>query len=118
MVERKIGFERVKKIVSENIALGCLTNEMEWNGTGMMLAVKRCLDGGGTAVPLPDTLATLRKVRDEVVKYVKSSDVRCANDIITLVPKGLDRRLPNWMYDGVMAELDDEEGWVLYPKAS
>lgn len=115
MTERKISFERVKKIVSENIALGCVTNEMERNGIGMMLAFKRCLDDG--AVRRPDTMATLRKVRDEIIKYVKSSDVRCANDIIALVPKGRDNRLPHWMYDGVTAELDDEEGWVLYPKA-
>lgn len=116
MTERKIRFERVKEIVIGNIELGCVTNEMERNGTATMLAFKRCLDGG--AVPRPGTRATLLKVRDEVVKYVKSSDVRCANDIIALVPKGTDNRLPGWMYDGVVAELDDEEGWVLCPKAS
>ena len=120
MAERKIGFEKVKKIVSENIACGCLTHEAGWNGTGTLLAVKICLDGlhGAGVIRRPDSRAALLKVRDEAIKYVKSSDVRCANDIIALVPKGLDNRLQNWMYDGVTAELDDEEGWVLYPKAS
>lgn len=120
MTERKIRFERVKEIVSENIARGCLTHEAGWNGTGTMLAVKICLDGlhSDGVVRRPDSRAALRKVRDEAIRYVRSSDVRCANDIIALVPKGVDNRLQNWMYDGMVAELDDEEGWVLYPKAS
>lgn len=110
--DHKISFERVKDIVVSNVERGHATYTVFNNGTGSVLAVKRYLEG---SAPFPDTLETLSKIRNELARYVRSADVRCANEIIKLVPQGIDSRLPRWLYCGVVAELQDD-GWMLYPK--
>lgn len=112
MTEHKISFERVKNIVAGNVEQGHATYAVFNNGTGSVLAVKRYLEG---IAPFPDTLETLSKIRNELARYVRSADVRCVNEIIELVPQGIDSRLPRWLYHGVVAELGDD-GWMLYQK--
>ena len=55
-------------------------------------------------------------LRDAVHAFVDGCDVRCVPDLVSLLPRGADDRIPGWVYDGVSAYMDPDTGeWMLKP---
>ena len=112
----KIAFERVKKIVLENI------QGVEMHITNMsklMVWMVRLYIGDGmvTGTRFRNGMPTTEGfLRDEIVKYVNGVDIRCLGELLELIPQGKDHRLPAWLYRKVDAVLDDD-GWALVPAA-
>jgi len=107
-----IKFERVKKIVAEHapkIVEGPL-----WVG-GVKLEVVKTL-GYIAGAPAMRYWQAARVITDELRKAIQQVDVRCVGDLLELVPRGRDDRLPGWLYDGATAEMDEDGDWVLYPR--
>jgi hypothetical protein len=111
-------FERVKKIALENVQaisdrLG--TGEVSlWSSAAhtLIAAMKTYVDGK----PIRARRVALI-IQDKVREFIRGLDVRCVGELLELIPKGLDSRLPGWLYGPVDACLEDE-GWVLVPRAA
>ena len=112
----KIKFERVKKIVLENI------NSVETHVANMsklmVWMVKLYISDGMITRSRwrSGTPTTEGFLRDTIVKYVNGVDIRCLGELLELIPQGIDPRLPAWLYRKVDAVLDDD-GWALVPAA-
>ena len=108
-----IKFERVKKIVAEhapNIVEG-----PGWDGWARLEVVKTLgYISGATAMRYRQAA---QAITDELRKAIQQVDVRCVGDLLELVPRGRDNRLPGWLYDGVTAEMDEDGEWVLVPRS-
>lgn len=117
----KIRFERVKKIVLENIQaverhITNMPKLMVWMvrlyiGDGMITRTRWRAGGWGPSGKIPTVEGFLR---DTIVKYVNGVDIRCLGELLELIPQGIDPRLPAWLYRKVDAVLDDD-GWALVP---
>ena len=109
MSEKSMNFDRVKAIVKENIQL--VVYPAYRTGRLTLLAMKMFLDGS------TQSSCTTRKIGDmlckRIAEYVDASDIRCVREIVSLVPKGADNRLPAWLYGPIEARLEDK-GWTVY----
>lgn len=107
-----IKFERVKKIVAEhapNIVAG-----YGWDGWAKLAVVVALAYIAGA--PAMNPRQAVQTITDELRKAIQQVDVRCVGDLLELIPRGRDNRLPGWLYDGVTAEMDEDWEWVLYPR--
>ena len=118
-MDKTISFERVKKIALENVGaisdkLGAGDRESIWVPAARTLiaAMKTYVDGK----PIHARRVALM-IQDKVREFIRGLDVRCVGELMELIPKGLDSRLPGWLYGPVDAYLEDE-GWVLAPRAA
>jgi len=108
MSEKSIKFDRVKTVVKENVER--VTDRIYWNGKLTLLAMGRFLDG-----TMPCTTHGTRDLLcKKIIELVDAADVRCVREIVSLVPKGADNRLPAWLYGPVETQLEDD-GWTLRP---
>ena len=117
-MDKMIQFERVKKIALENVQaisdrLGA-GDGSPWTSMAHMLvaAMKTYVDGK----PIRASRVALM-IQDKVREFIRGLDVRCVGELMELIPKGLDSRLPRWLYGPVDAYLEDE-GWILVPRAA
>ncbi len=117
-MDKTIQFERVKKIALENvgpISYRLVANDgIEWSFAANVLvaAAKTYVNGK----PIRASRVALM-IQDKVREFIRGLDVRCVGELMELVPKGLDSRLPGWLYGPVDAYLEDE-GWILVPGAA
>ena len=119
-MERKIAFERVKKIVLENIdrlpALQC-------NPKLAVAVVKRYLDDGTILATRqswdPKRPSSYNLLKARIAEFVNRVDVRCIGELLELCPQCVDNRLPGWLYKQVDAYMDCDTGeWMLEPRAA
>lgn len=112
-MSRTIPFERVKKVALENV--GLVAQHVCGNDKAALVAVRHYLETGEAlrtqATGCPNVLDRLTKALEA---FIRGLDVRCIGELTELVPKGLDGRLPGWIYGPVEARLGDE-GWELAP---
>jgi len=118
-MDRTIPFERVKKIALENAEFirqhvckphkAAVVVVKHYLETGE--ALRTCAGGWGDN---PNVMAKLTKA---IETFIRGLDVRCVGELMELIPKGLDDRLPRWLYGPVDAYLEDG-GWVLAPRAA
>lgn len=118
-MDKTIPFEHVKKIALLNVEaisnrLGTSDEASLWTSAARTLiaAVKTYVDGK----PIRARRVALM-IQDKVREFIRGLDVRCVGELMELIPKGLDSRLPGWLYGPVDAYLEDE-GWVLAPRAA
>lgn len=107
-----IKFERVKKIVAEhapNIVQG-----HGWEGWAKLAVITALAYIAGA--PAMSPRQAVQVITDELRTVIRQVDVRCVGDLLELVPRGYDNRLPGWLYDGVTAEMDEDGEWVLCPR--
>jgi len=117
-MDKMIQFERVKKIALENV--GPMSDRLGAGGgslwssaaTTLVAAMKTYVDGK----PIRAHLVALM-IQDKVREFIRGLDVRCVGELLELLPKSLDNRLPGWLWGPVDAYLEDE-GWVLVPGAA
>lgn len=112
---KTISFERLKKIAIGNVsrtALGIGIGD-PWDGTAKieLMNMKSYLSGGDPMRFWP----AVRCIEDELKKAISMMDIRCLGELLDLIPKGQVNGVPNWVYDGVNAYMD-EDGWMLAPK--
>lgn len=109
-------FDRVKDILVSNVPAisGRLCGDSEWSFAARTLvgAMKSYADGRPVRA---GRVASM--VADKVREFVRGADVRCLGELLRLLPKGWDSRLPGWLYGPVDAWLGDD-GWVLVPRAA
>lgn len=110
-----ITFDRVKKIALQN----------DWRirehickaPQASLVMVQHYLETGEAMrtrkMDCPNVFSKLTGMLDE---FIRELDVRRIGELLELIPKGLDNRLPGWLYDGVTAEMDEDGEWVLYPR--
>jgi len=117
-MDRMIKFERVKQIALEDVRaisdrLGAGGGSL-WSSAARALvaAMKTYVDGK----PIRARRVALM-IQDKVREFIRGLDVRRVGELMELIPKGLDDRLPRWLYGPVDAYLEDE-GWVLVPGAA
>ena len=110
---KSISFDRIKQLARENIE-SILDRRINMaNCTRMMVAAY--LDNGRV-------LRLRRDIRDRLLpdmfrKFIDGCDVRCVGDLLALVPKGMDKRIPAWVYGRTEAYIDDATGeWKLAPE--
>ena len=115
-MDKMIQFERIKKIALENV--GLIRQHVCEPHKAAVAAVKHYLETGEVlrtrAYGCPNVVEKLTKTLEE---FIRGLDVRCVGELMELIPKGLDNRLPGWLYGPVDAYLEDE-GWVLVPRAA
>lgn len=119
-MERKIAFERVKKIALENVGpisdkLGAGGGSL-WSSAANMLvtAMKTYVDGK----PIRARRVALM-IQDKVREFIRGLDVRCIGELLELCPQYVDNRLPGWLYGQVDAYMDYDTGeWMLEPRAA
>ena len=115
-MDKMIQFERVKKIALENV--GFIRQHVCKAHKATVVAVKHYLETGEAlrtqAYGCPNVAEKLTKALEV---FIRGLDVRCVGELMELIPKGLDNRLPGWLYGPVDAYLEDE-GWVLVPRAA
>lgn len=108
-----IKFERVKKIVAEHAPT--IVEGPGWSGLAKLEVVKTL--GYIAGAPAMRHRQAARTITDELRKAIQQVDVRCVGDLLELVPRGRDNRLPGWLYGGVTAEMDEDGEWVLVPRS-
>ena len=118
-MDKMIQFERVKEIALENVGpisdhLGAGERLSLWSSAAntLVAAMKTYVDGK----PIRARRVALM-IQDKVREFIRGLDVRCVGELMELIPKGLDDRLPRWLWEPVDAYLEDE-GWVLAPRAA
>lgn len=114
-MNKTILFERVKKIALENI--GIILQRLCWEQHIRLVVVKHYLETGESlrtqARGCPNAMT---KLTETLEGFIRGLDVRCVGELLELIPKGLDKRLPGWLYGPVEAQLG-EDGWELVPAA-
>lgn len=120
-MNKTILFERVKKIALEN--LGFIRQHICEEHKAAVVAVKHYLETGealrtrANAAGAPAGCPSVTgKLTETLEGFIRGLDVRCIGELIELIPKGLDNRLPGWLYGPVVACLG-EDGWELAPAA-
>ena len=109
---RSISFDRLKQIARENIA-SILQRRVRMEGC-IQLAVAVYLDNGSVLHPRRDVMERL--LPDMFRKFIDGCDVRSVGELLSLVPKSMDNRIPAWVYGRTVAYMDDETGaWTLAP---
>ena len=118
MNNKTIPFERVKKVALENV--GRIREHICKPHKATLAAVKHYLETGEalrtTAGGWGDNPSVLAKLTEALERFIRGLDVRCIGELLELIPKGLDNRLPGWLYGPVEAWLGDD-GWELIPAA-
>ncbi len=111
-----ISLDRVKDILVSNVPAisSRLCGDSEWSFAARALigAAKSYADGKPIRA-----CRVASMIADRVRELVQGADVRCLGDLLRLLPKGWDSRLPGWLYGPVDAWLGDD-GWVLTPRAA
>lgn len=118
-MDKMIQFERVKKIALENVGaisdrLGAGDGDQMWAPAARTLVAAMKTYTAGKPVRAR-RIALM--IQDKVREFIRGLDVRCVGELMELIPKGLDSRLPGWLWGPVDAYLGDE-GWVLVPRAA
>ena len=112
-MDRTISFERLKKIALENV--GSIRQCICGMDKATLASVKCYLATGETlrtqARGCPNVLDRLTQALEA---FIRGIDVRCVGELLELIPKGLDSRLPGWLYGPVEANLG-EDGWEIAP---
>ena len=117
-MEKTIAFERARKIALANIdRIPALQN----NAKFAVAALKRYLDDGTVLKTRrnwdPKCPSVYNLLRARVSAFVKGCDVRCIDELLELFPRTIDNRIPGWVYNGVVAYMDDDTGeWMLEPR--
>lgn len=117
-MDRTISFERVRKIALENAQaisdrLGAAEGPVGYPAARTLIAAMRTYVDGR---PIRARRVALM-AQDKVREFIRGLDARRVGELLELIPKGLDSRLPGWLYGPVDAYLEDE-GWVLVPGAA
>lgn len=111
-----ISFGRVKDILVSNVPaiLGRFGGESQWSTAALALrgAAKSYVDGKPIRA-----CRVASMMADKIREFIRNADVRCLGDLLQLLPKRYDDRLPGWLYGPVDAYLGDD-GWVLAPRAA
>lgn len=111
-----ISFNRVKDILVSNTPAisGRLCGESQWSLAAHALigAMKSYVDGKPVRA---GRVASI--MEDKIREFIRNADVRCLDDLLQLLPKRYDDRLPGWLYGPVEAYLEDD-GWMLAPRAA
>lgn len=114
-MNKSIPFERVKKVALENIC--AIQQRLCGMHKATVVVVKHYLETGEAlrtqARGCPNAMTKLTKT---IKEFIRGLDVRCVEELLELIPKGLDNRLPRWLYGPVVAQLG-EDGWELVPAA-
>lgn len=114
-MDKTIPFELVRKIALENI--GSIRQRICDMDKATLAAVKHYLATGEAlrtqARGRPNVLDKLTKTLEA---FIRRLDVRCVGELLELIPKGLDSRIPGWLYGPVEAVLG-ENGWEIVPAA-
>jgi hypothetical protein len=120
-MDKKIPFERVKKIALENISAihqrlcsahkATVVVVKHYLETGEALRTRANADGERAGCP-----SVSGRLTETIKEFIQGLDVRCVGELLELIPKGLDNRLPGWLYGPVVAQLG-EDGWELVPAA-
>ena len=109
-------FERVKKIALENTGRIreriCRPHKATVAAVGHYLKTGEALRTQAHGCP-----NVMSRLTEDIEAFIRGLDVRCVGELLELIPKGLDNRLPGWLYGPVDACLEDE-GWVLVPRAA
>lgn len=109
---KSISFNRLKQLTRENIE-SILKRRVRMEGC-IRLAVAVYLDNGSVLHPRRDVMERLLPAMFR--KFIDGCDVRCVGELLSLVPHGMDRRIPAWVYGRTEAYMDDETGeWMLAP---
>ena len=110
---KSISFDRLKQLARENIE-SILDRRINMaNCTRLMVAAY--LDNGRV-------LRLRRDIRDRLLpdivrKFIDGCDVRSVGELLSLVPHGMARRIPAWVYGRTVAYMDDATGeWTLAPE--
>lgn len=112
-----ISLDRVKDILASNAStivnrIGGEDSMWSSAATALVGAMKSYVDGKPVRARRVASM-----MADRVREFVRGADVRCLGDLLRLLPKGYDNRLPGWLYGPVDAWLGDD-GWVLVPRAA
>ena len=115
MNNKTISFECVKKVALENIER--IREHICKPHKATVVAVKHYLETGEAmrtkAYGCPNVFSRLTETLEG---FIRGLDVRCIGELLELIPRGLDNRLPGWLYGPVEAQLG-EDGWELVPAA-
>lgn len=110
---KSISFDRLKQVARENIE-GILLRRVDMADC-TRLAVIVYLDNGSVLRSRQDVRDGL--LADAVRRFIDGCDIRSVGELLSLVPHGLDRRIPAWMYGRTVAYMDDATGeWTLSPE--
>lgn len=110
---KSISFDRLKQLARENIA-NILQRRVRMEGC-IRLVVAVYLDNGSVLHPRRDVMERL--LPDMFRKFIDGCDIRSVGELLSLVPHGMDRRIPAWVYGRTEACMDDETGeWMLAPE--
>ena len=116
-MEKVISFERVRKIVLENIDR---LPALQANAEFAVAVVKKYLDDG-TILATRQSFdqkcpSAYNLLKARIVEFVNGVDVRCVGELLELCPQWVDNRLPGWLYKQVDAYMDPDTGeWMLEP---
>lgn len=106
-MNKTMSFDRVKRIVLDNL------KRKQPDFATCMIGAIRAYVGDGLAMTAKDVRNT---IMERTRSLVKSADVRCLDWLLKFCPKGLDNRLPGWLYGPVEIQFG-EDGWELAPAA-
>lgn len=110
---KSISFDRLKQIARENI--DGILNHLVCMADCTRLMIAAYIDDGSVLRSRQDVMGRL--LPDELRKFIDGCDVRSVGELMALVPHGLDRRIPAWMYGRTVAYMDDATGeWTLAPE--
>ena len=113
---KTISFDKVKDILVSNTPeiSDRICGGSQWSLAAHALigAAKSYVDGAPVRA-----YRVASMMADKVREFVRNADVRCLGELLQLLPKGYDSRLPGWLYGPVDAWLEDN-GWVLAPRAA
>ena len=117
-MEKVISFERVRKIVLENIDR---LPALQANAEFAVAVVKKYLDDGTILATRqsfdPKCPSAYNLLKARIVEFVSNVDVRCIGELLELCPPWVDNRLPGWLYKQVNAYMDCDTGeWMLEPR--
>lgn len=120
---RSIAFERIKNIALENVHLirrnlirliwdvpddGITRAYIDYTA-GIVGSIKALKDG-----KIIRAAGVLRMLDCKIRDFIRGLDIRCLGELLELIPKGCDSRLPAWLYKGAIPCMY-EDGWVLVP---
>lgn len=115
-MDKTIPFERVKRVLIENVH-GIVRSRVNPADCTTLMVKTYLADGG--VVLRTDCDLMRRVIPDALRSFIAGCDVRRADELIGLLPKGSDNRIPGWAYNGVSAYMDNDTGeWVLAPRGA
>ena len=110
---KSIQFEHVKKIALSNIEL--IAQHVCKDNKATLVAIKHYLETGEALRTQAIGCHNVKNKFTEMLEaFIRGLDVRCIDELIELIPEGMDDRLPRWLYGPVEARLG-EVGWEISP---